>query len=523
MKTTNFLDAVPRSSERSRSSIADAENTNHQSSDMHVYKSDLSESSRKPMYGGEVAGPTTFSDMELNKQVADDGENDAGLAESLKKLKLDLEQAKPKTIFDPQLIFDLELNKQLTEAAGAGRLLLKEDETGLARSLQQMKLPQDWPKFEKTDLYPEASNQPRRGIDVNTDHLTSGFLGRAKSHASTAKDPWSANLIAKKIRPGPHRRPLPTVQIKDTPATTTEPPISNNPFYLPALSFGDAAKHIHKIVRAALDACDKWRKMPWPEFRVVFSMEAENDPIPRMRHDIHCIRLFLEHGREGWDLTHLPENFFADVMSMVSRLREELYKVEVSGSIREKATPALQKILSTLSWVRAERLRIFYESKTEYEAVHGCRTACERPKGSPQRRPEKLIVVSSNFGREESKPEHARLSKREDGFTVDLTFGLECAFMAAGEAGVTKEKKRYSGSKGLNVDEGCANDATEEGQNENKDEEEGPGHDEDESLDEGMRDLLRKIRQTHVRRRRGQAEGNKEGKNEDPSNLSEDS
>lgn len=120
---------------------------------------------------------------------------------------------------------------------------------------------------------------------------------------------------------GPNTTRLPNAGRLPTTSTTTTSHKStrdSNTFYDHKLELHAAAKFLVKILKAALKACEKWLEEPMEVVKGIVEAKGEFTPFVRMCGDFEHVRFFMQHGRRGWDLTYLPENFFVDAMAVLA-------------------------------------------------------------------------------------------------------------------------------------------------------------------------------------------------------------
>lgn len=94
-----------------------------------------------------------------------------------------------------------------------------------------------------------------------------------------------------------------------------------NPFYAETLTFSQAMQHFIDILSAADKACRYW--LPLSETRAMEAMTgatSAGSPMVRLQRDFEDVCHFLRTGREGWDLTQMPDNFFKDVGDLLASL-----------------------------------------------------------------------------------------------------------------------------------------------------------------------------------------------------------
>jgi hypothetical protein len=146
-----------------------------------------------------------------------------------------------------------------------------------------------------------------------------------------------------------------------------------NPFYDPNLTLEAAANYLFKIVRAALAASDAWLKVPVDLVRSVADAPDNENPFGRMCYDFNHILFFLEHGRGGWDLTFLPDNFFTNVETLLPSLLmkiEGLSKIEGCDFLYESGVVTLRDVRAKLSGIEELRKGIWRRTKGMYEREH---------------------------------------------------------------------------------------------------------------------------------------------------------
>ena len=202
-----------------------------------------------------------------------------------------------------------------------------------------------------------------------------------------------------------------------------------NPFYDPNLTLEAAARYLFNIFQAALAASNAWLKVPVDLVRSVADAPENENPFLRMCCDFNHILFFLEHGRGGWDLTFLPDNFFTDVEALLPNL---LFKVEGVSEIEgcdfifESGVVPLRDVHAKLSGI--EKLRKGSWRKTK--EVH------ERQQDAES------VARSSEAGNGDSVPlslrpkiDTSRATKPDDvqfDGDVDLSFGNKTKFDAGG-------------------------------------------------------------------------------------------
>ncbi|KAK3686614.1 hypothetical protein LTR37_019636 [Vermiconidia calcicola] len=216
--------------------------------------------------------------------------------------------------------------------------------------------------------------------------------------------------------------PGPRVQTMSTSAVS-QPAVMepNNPFYHQQLTFPEAAQYIHEILRASGDACHGWLQVPVDEFRILARQDGPGSPLLRMCSDFNYIKQFVVNGREGWNLTHLPDNFFADMEALLMPLLERLRRLgdyEDCAWLRERAIPQLQEIRNKLTAVKSERLWIRFKMRAEYDSELKRRTKVSEEA-------EVKRTGNSSGGIRKVPQGHAqpRFASK-----VDLSFGGECGF-----------------------------------------------------------------------------------------------
>ena len=143
-----------------------------------------------------------------------------------------------------------------------------------------------------------------------------------------------------------------------------------NPFYDPDLDLGAAAKYLHRILRTALGACEAWLKVPVDRVVAMANKSGNQNPLICMCRDFNHILLFLEHGRRGFDLTFLPDNFFADVETLLPDLLikvEQLSEIEDCAFLYETGVVVLRDLKVKLAEIEDLRIRIWLQTKEKYE------------------------------------------------------------------------------------------------------------------------------------------------------------
>ena len=162
----------------------------------------------------------------------------------------------------------------------------------------------------------------------------------------------------------------PTTPAINPEKSTPGSPNDNNPFYHPRLSLRSAAKYIHNILSAANGACESWLQQPKADVEILATGPEHDNPLGRMCTDFNHILFFLQHGRKGWDLTYLPDDFFSDVEEVVDQLvrhLELLAEIDGCGGLMDSAVERAKAVGDRLGVIKAERLAIYLTSKEEFE------------------------------------------------------------------------------------------------------------------------------------------------------------
>jgi hypothetical protein len=142
-----------------------------------------------------------------------------------------------------------------------------------------------------------------------------------------------------------------------------------NPFFDPALTLQHAAQIIHKIFGAAVHASEEWLKLV-PAHFVRIAHDRQYDAVTRLEQDLGFINAFLANGRSGWDLTHLPDNFFTDIDNLITRLADCLQTFTSYKDclfLRHKLISPVASIKKWLQYIQGKRQNIWQESKARYE------------------------------------------------------------------------------------------------------------------------------------------------------------
>jgi hypothetical protein len=168
---------------------------------------------------------------------------------------------------------------------------------------------------------------------------------------------------------GPNRT-TPTIAHEDKIKILTKSSRDTNPFYNPKLNLEAGAMYLHKILRAALGAREAWLKEPVDRVHAMAERSSDHNPFIRMCRDFNHILFFLEHGRRGFDLTFLPDNFFADVEALLPGLLmkvEKLSEIEDCAFLHETGVVALRGMKLKLGEIKDLRNRIWLQTKETYE------------------------------------------------------------------------------------------------------------------------------------------------------------
>ena len=148
----------------------------------------------------------------------------------------------------------------------------------------------------------------------------------------------------------------------------------------------------------------------------------KDDPLILICTDFHHISFFLEHGRRGWDLTYLPDNFFADVDGVLATLldkMQQISEIDGCGFAYENAVVPLRDVKSKLDTIKAMRKRIWEQTKVAYEQQQEAKEA----KGEAEKRDLQLV----------ERPKVKAVARRARGKTdVDSAFGEKAEFKAGG-------------------------------------------------------------------------------------------
>lgn len=87
-----------------------------------------------------------------------------------------------------------------------------------------------------------------------------------------------------------------------------------NPLYANVLSFSKAMSNIIDTLASADKACRYWLRLPEQRAREVMTgTTSAGKPMVRLQRDFEDVCQFLTNGREGWDFTQMPDNFFRDI------------------------------------------------------------------------------------------------------------------------------------------------------------------------------------------------------------------
>ncbi|KAK3717427.1 hypothetical protein LTR37_005817 [Vermiconidia calcicola] len=193
----------------------------------------------------------------------------------------------------------------------------------------------------------------------------------------------------------------------ETPSSSAvpQPPIiePNNPFYDQHLTFPEGST------------------VPIDEFRLLARQNSPGSPLLRMCSDFNYVKQFVAHGRKGWDLTHLPDIFFADMEALLMPLLEKIGRLgdyEDCAWLREKAIPQLQEIRKKLTAIRSERTWIWHRTRAEYDDEL-------KRKLEDSEEAEVKRTGNSSGGIRKVPQGHAQPRFASE---VDLSFGGECGF-----------------------------------------------------------------------------------------------
>lgn len=180
--------------------------------------------------------------------------------------------------------------------------------------------------------------------------------------------------------------PMPNGEAAAWGLVTGYQPDYDNIFYHPDSSFKSALGLVHEILSFGLARAKEWANMPLEPLRMsVHKMRnSEEHPICRLAKDVDHVRKFLQHGREGWPMMHIPHHFFNAVMPVLEEFSDILFRLsnahEDLRSLGPKfLDPGLRmlKVLRYLKQVRIaeekaemmreidERARIVWEKREE--------------------------------------------------------------------------------------------------------------------------------------------------------------
>ena len=143
-----------------------------------------------------------------------------------------------------------------------------------------------------------------------------------------------------------------------------------NPFDNPNLTLEGAAKYLFQIIEAASTASEEWLKEPRDHITSVANDFREENPFKRMCRDFSHILSFLKRGRWDWDLAYLPDNFFADVGTLMPSLLvnvECLSDVEGCDWLCNKGLIPLRDVQTELEEIQELRKEIWRRTKETYE------------------------------------------------------------------------------------------------------------------------------------------------------------
>ena len=141
---------------------------------------------------------------------------------------------------------------------------------------------------------------------------------------------------------------------------------SSNPLYRPDMSLGTGADYIHHVLYVASKSCLGWLSKPMEEARTL-----NDESLRRMCHDLLHIQQFFQKGRQGWDLTYLPDNFFVDVeLKMFSLIDEMKRLAQHTGHdwLHDKGGAPLQAIKAALAKIKAQRIKIAADYRKSQES-----------------------------------------------------------------------------------------------------------------------------------------------------------
>jgi hypothetical protein len=188
-------------------------------------------------------------------------------------------------------------SKKLIQGGGDGVTILAEPEAAAASepvstlNFRDSSADTPRPAIEKLDAPTTLANSPDTGDEVLARGLSSITISVTKAPTAETQAPQS--------QPPPNAKPSPS-----------------NPFYRADMTLALAAQNIVAYFREAADWLNFWYISTSAPMIIDISRKPAST-LNRIFNHLMWTAEFLRFRREGWDLRHLPDNFFEDVLPLV--------------------------------------------------------------------------------------------------------------------------------------------------------------------------------------------------------------